>query len=124
MSPFLGISFPFTNGPQSFPKSASGDALIRQSILQILTTVKGERVMRPGFGTSLNRYLFENSGDDLEVLIQEEVKNALGKFESRVAVQNIIVQRSDTEVVITVNYVVLSSRKGSSLTLTQPTVGR
>jgi len=78
-----GFSFPFTlhNGRVH---EAEGDALVAQSIMQILATSKGERLMRPDYGCGINELVFEannsTTGNQFEFL----VRDALGKFEPRI----------------------------------------
>lgn len=57
--------------------------LIKQDIMNALTTRRGERVMRPNFGTDIFDYLFEPI-DDVRDLIHDEVERVLS-FEPRVA---------------------------------------
>src|SRR4030095_8620470 len=50
------------SGPRPSPSGGlelvHGDRAIRQSIMLLLTTVPGERVMRPDYGCPLHRLLF------------------------------------------------------------------
>jgi phage baseplate assembly protein W len=57
---------------------------IAQSIKIILSTRKGERVMRPEFGSELYAFLFENDGYTLRSRIAGTVKDALDLWEPRV----------------------------------------
>ena len=51
---FSGIQIASTGGIALI----SGDASVRQSILMLLTTTPGERVMRPDYGCSLRQLVF------------------------------------------------------------------
>ena len=57
---------------------------IAEAIKIIISTVKGERTMRPNFGSSIEVYLFENNNAVTLQLIQNEVLDAIMKWEPRV----------------------------------------
>ena len=59
---------------------------VRQSILLIMQTVKGERVMRPDFGAGLQPLVFEPAGSAMAAMVQHEVKQALVRNEPRIDV--------------------------------------
>jgi hypothetical protein len=62
----------------------SGDAAIRQSIILLLTTIPGERVMRPDFGCPLHRLLFSPNDATTAGLAIHYVRQALVRFEPRI----------------------------------------
>jgi len=57
---------------------------IAEAIKIIISTVKGERVMRPDFGSSIESYLFEGNDATTMQMIQNEVLQAIIKWEPRV----------------------------------------
>ena len=59
---------------------------IRQSILIILGTNQGERVMRPEFGAGLNAFVFEPVSETTKELIKTRVEEALIDWEPRIDV--------------------------------------
>jgi uncharacterized protein len=117
---FLGINFPFTKGPTSFPAPSYDNDLIQQAMIQIILTEKGERVMRPTFGSGVLKYVFENNDDLLEALIQTEVASALGRWEPRIILQNVQVTQNDTQVIVDIFYVVILTRQQQTLTVALP----
>ena len=68
-----GFFFPFGPGNAAFPAEAEEEDVIRASVIQILTTGYGERVMRPDFGCNAFSYVFENDNELLQVVIEREV---------------------------------------------------
>lgn len=112
---YKGIAFPFQKGDLSFPKAATDDDLVKQSIVQILLTGRGERVMRPDFGTGLMALVFEPNDDILAELVKLEVSTAIGKFEPRVLIQDIVVAREDSHVIITLYFVVTATNQQQSV---------
>ena len=64
---------------------------IRQSILIILGTAPGERVMRPDFGCGIHDLVFEAIDTALLTRIQSSVMSSLVKYEARIEVLAITV---------------------------------
>ena len=64
----------------------SGDAAIRQSIMLLLTTIPGERVMRPDYGCPLHRLVFSPNDATTAGLAIHYVRQALIRFEPRVEI--------------------------------------
>jgi phage baseplate assembly protein W len=69
------------------------DAQVKQSIRLILSTSKGERVMRPDFGAGLERFAFEPDNGLTAILVQQEVKEVLKKYEPRIEVLTVNVDQ-------------------------------
>lgn len=95
MARVVGIYFPFTNAPTGFPKKVLPDDVFVQSIMQILLTRIGERVMLPEFGSRLHELLFENTDHVTEVAIKNEVIRAVTLWEPRVTIEDVKVQFFD-----------------------------
>ena len=57
---------------------------IAEAIRIIIWTAKGERVMRPDFGSGIERYVFEGTDDMTLRLIESEVAEAVRIWEPRV----------------------------------------
>ena len=65
------------------------EADIQQSIWIILSTAKGERVMRPDFGCGIHDLVFEVINTTTLTDIEEKVREALALFESRIEVRQV-----------------------------------
>ena len=85
-----GWKFPVAVAKGSIVASG-GDEKIRESILIILGTSKGERVMRPEFGCGINDLVFEVNNTATTTLVAYHVKEALLKWEPRIEVLNVFV---------------------------------
>lgn len=93
---FAGAGFgsQLGTGTQSGPTvSASGgvqlvhgDATIRQSIMLLLTTMPGERVMRPDYGCPLHRLLFWPNDATTAGLAIHYVRQSIRRFEPRIQI--------------------------------------
>ena len=106
---FTGISFPFRRGSTSVPVRATNNDLIRQSLVQIMGTKKGERVMRPDYGSNAINYIFDNNNDLLAELIRSDLYSSIGRYEPRVIITGIQVIQTDEQVDVTVQYVVTAT---------------
>tara|TARA_R110002051_G_scaffold258646_1_gene317963 strand:- start:1927 stop:2430 length:504 start_codon:yes stop_codon:yes gene_type:complete len=62
-----------------FSKS-TGVALIRNNLRQLLLCNKGERIMLPDYGISLEKYLFEPLDETTFFLIKQDVLKTLNKY--------------------------------------------
>jgi phage baseplate assembly protein W len=81
-------------GAQSGPEPSAtggiqlvqGDAAIRQSIMLLLTTNPGERVMRPDYGCPLHRLMFWPNDATTAGLAIHYVRQAIRRFEPRIQI--------------------------------------
>ncbi len=70
---------------------ADGPEKVRQAIAIVLETEPGERLMRPGFGCGLRRFLMKPNTTATRTLIQKEVGRALADWEPRIRVESVTV---------------------------------
>jgi phage baseplate assembly protein W len=66
--------------------TVEGDAAIRQSLLLLLSTIPGERVMRPDYGCPLHRLVFSPADATTAGLAIHYVRQAIRRFEPRVEI--------------------------------------
>lgn len=114
---FRGIFFPFQKGALSFPRPVEDDELVRQSIIQIVLTARGERVMRSGFGSNIYSFIFENNDDVLAELIRTELMTAIGRYEPRAIVTDIQVTQDENQVTVDIFYVVVATKQEDRATI-------
>ena len=69
--------------------TVEGGADLRQSILMLLATAPGERVMRPDYGCDLRRLTFSPNDDTTAGLAILYVRSALARWEPRVEVMRL-----------------------------------
>lgn len=116
---FLGSGWKF---PVSIKKgkivSSGGEDSIRESIIIILTTAKGERVMRPDFGCEINELVFAQNNTSTAALIQFYIKEALLKWEPRIEVFDVSVTPDEDEMnklVVDIEYIVKTTNTRDNL---------
>jgi phage baseplate assembly protein W len=83
---FLGIGWasPLAVDPSGNISLAAYEEDVRQAILIILGTAKGERVMRPDFGAGLKTLVFEPINTTTMALTKVRVQEALVQWEPRI----------------------------------------
>jgi len=64
---------------------------VKQSVLNILLTNRGEKPFEPAFGSGIRAYLFENFDDVTAALIEEDIIFSLSNYEPRITIDNISV---------------------------------
>jgi phage baseplate assembly protein W len=82
---------------------------IRQSIWIILSTAKGERVMRPDFGCGIHDLVFEVINTTTMAEIEDRIRLDLAAFEPRIdvtAVSTISAAGLDGQLRISIDYVI------------------
>jgi hypothetical protein len=69
---------------------------VRQSILIILETAPGERVMRPDFGCGIHELVFSAIDSTAIQRIRSAVEEALRRFEARIEILDVTVDEEAT----------------------------
>lgn len=70
---------------------------IRESVILILGTSKGERVMRPDYGCGINDFVFTTIDVSALTLFETRVKEALKVWEPRIEVTNVTVSTDEIQ---------------------------
>jgi hypothetical protein len=111
---FLGTGWSF---PPKFTDKGgklnmvSGAQDVEQSIKIILSTLAGERIMRPEFGCDFTAFSFRNLSDSAVFGMQDTVRKALDNYEPRIELNSLGLTQQPEEgtVIIDVDYTVIES---------------
>ncbi len=111
---FLGTGWSF---PPEFSKRGkvsmvSAEEDIRQSLLILLSTSHGERVMQPSFGCGLKHHVYENIDESTITLLKDLITRAILFFEPRVKLEMILSDISESyegKINFTIVYRVIST---------------
>ena len=94
----------FDAGPAGLQVSLNGriatveeDAAVRQSILLLIATRPGERVMLPGYGCDLQQLLFWPNDDTTAGLAMHYVNKAVTQWEPRVEILRVDAERNSSD---------------------------
>lgn len=79
----LGIS------PQGGMEMVQGHDSVRQAIFMLLSTVPGERLMRPHYGCELHRLVFSPNDDTTAGLAIHYVRRAIERWEPRIEIRSL-----------------------------------
>src|SRR5688572_19775796 len=82
---FAGVGISPTGGIDMVDDQAS----VRQSILLLLSTIPGERVMRPDYGCELHRLVFSPNDNTTSGLALHYVRQALDRWEPRAQITHL-----------------------------------
>ncbi|MGZ8715490.1 MAG: GPW/gp25 family protein [Gaiellaceae bacterium] len=103
---------------------------VREAILLLLRTAPDERVMRPGYGAGVDRYVFAGRTPETQFRLQEDVRIALVRHEPRILVEQISAELpadDEARIDVVVDYRVDEHRPRQSLVfpfyLQQPEAG-
>jgi phage baseplate assembly protein W len=97
---------------------AEGEAAVRQAILLLLSTVPGERVMRPEYGCDLRKLIFAPNNETTAGLAIHYVRQALNRWEPRIQVLKVNAARNETDpgrLDVILDYRVRTSKRSQTL---------
>jgi phage baseplate assembly protein W len=97
---------------------ASDDVAIRQAIILLLTTIPGERVMRPDYGCPLHRLMFSPNDATTAGLAIHYVRQALIRYEPRVEIVALDAHadgEDEASLVVSLQYRIKSTNRQATL---------
>lgn len=115
-----GLAFPVHLHSSKTLAWSNGPENIRQSIQLILLTEPGERLMLPEFGAGLKRFLFQPNTLATRRLIEEEITQALRRWEPRIRLERVDVEADHEDshaAITTVRYNLVSNQSRQELQL-------
>jgi len=103
---FLGTGWAF---PTSFDPNDGSVVLakeledIQQSLFLLISTIPGERLMRPEYGCDLHSLVFENFNATVQTDAKDMIRNAILHFEPRIRVNDIEISTDPLESMAYIN---------------------
>ena len=113
-----GIAFPMRVDHTGSIAMVSGPEDIDRSIAMVISTARGERLMRPEFGCAIWDQLFEPINENTLGLMAEAVRDALAQWEPRITVEDVSTEAdpdADATVRIAITYVVRATNDRRNL---------
>ena len=92
-----GFAFPFRLDPFGRIAESRGEQRIRESIVTILGTEQGERLMRPEFGSRLRSLVFAPNNSATANLAIFYIKDALARWEPRIGQVRVMARPPDAD---------------------------
>lgn len=117
---FLGRGWKFPVGvdPKGRIDISEYEQDIREAIWLILSTAKGERVMRPDFGCGIHDFVFASVNTSNIGLMESSVREALTIWEPRIELKDVSVsteRASEGQLLISIDYRVRSTNNEFNL---------
>lgn len=117
---FLGVGWtsPLKLNEAGKVEMARYEDCVRQSILMILGTAKGDRIMRPDFGCGIHDLVFASNNPGTIGQVISEVRQALVQWEARIDVLEVDVypdENQPNELLIQINYQVRTTNNRFNL---------
>ncbi len=97
---------------------SEGEDSIKESIMIILGTAKGARVMRPDFGCDINRLVFALNNTTTATLAESYIREALLKWEPRIEVTDMNIATDEEErnkLLVNIEYIIKTSNTKDNL---------
>ena len=113
-----GISFPLRVDQSGAIATTNAGEGIDSSLRMVLMTAPGERVMRPAFGCRIWELMFEPINANTLGLMAEAVREAVGRWEPRVVLEDVRVEPapgSVGQVFIHIDYLVRTTNDRRNL---------
>jgi uncharacterized protein len=108
----MNVAYPYRFDGRGRTAQAGDNDHIRQMIEQVLFTAPGERVNRPDFGCGLLQMVFAPNSNEAatatQFLVQGALQQALGDV---IDLTNVVVTATDSQLTVTVQYIVRTSQQ-------------
>ena len=87
---FKDLNITFKKHPVTDDVVVSRDAsAIKQAIVNLLLTNKGERLMNPNYGSDIRKYLFEPLDYGTAAQIKGNIQSTIDRFEPRISISDL-----------------------------------
>jgi phage baseplate assembly protein W len=114
---FFGIKFPFlADNTRGFYVAANENVAdkVKSQLMHIVFTPKGQRIMKPEFGTDLIKFIFDQSDGMSWEAVKTEVSESVTRWASNINLRDIqVVKNEDDEsqVFVRLDYSVTEGNK-------------
>lgn len=113
-----GWSFPptFTKGTNTV-NLVKAEEDIKQSLMILLSTTLGERVMRADYGADLHQQIFEPMDAAFKPFVTDIIRTAIILYEPRINLDSVdvFIDQLEGRVELTVNYTIISNNTRSNI---------
>lgn len=86
----------FNNDTKDLDMITNEDS-VKQSVLNILLTSRGERLFNNNFGSDINALLFENTTPQTTTTLINFIRSSIENFEPRAILQDVVVSPSEDQ---------------------------
>lgn len=100
---YTGIAPPYSDFSTFFEEKVDQD-ILKASIVYIVLTQKGERVMLPEFGSDVHKMVFDQNDSTLASSLEREIREAVARWDPRIELVDVEVTQTDENVLCKVKY--------------------
>tara|TARA_Y100000593_G_C4280324_1_gene322454 strand:- start:1005 stop:1445 length:441 start_codon:yes stop_codon:yes gene_type:complete len=93
----IGLKLPLILDNGEFSSTKTTLEAVKQNVLNLCSTERGERLMQPNLGITLKKFLFEPFTEDIVAEIQNTVKDSMNYWLPFVSLDDISVKMSDNK---------------------------
>ncbi len=118
---FLGVGWGFPpafDGRRGEARMVREEEDIQESLMILLSTTPGERIMRPTYGCGLRNLVFESVNESLLTEIRDLIKRAVLFFEPRIILDDILITHEDIyegKLLITLDYRIITTNSRANM---------
>jgi len=91
---------------------------IKESLIILLSTRTGERVMRSDYGCNLDMLIFDSMTVTFLTYVREHIRESIQRYEPRINLQQVIMDTSsyfEGKILITIDYIISSVNKRDNI---------
>ena len=96
-SKFIGLKLPLVLDNGEIASTRTTMEAVKQNVLNLCSTERGERLMQPNLGIAIKKYLFEQFDENLVIQIQNTIADTMEYWMPFVKINDITVNMSDIE---------------------------
>jgi uncharacterized protein len=91
----IDVDYPISKGTMGyFQQTFDTFDSERNKLINLISTLEGERVMQPRFGLGIEKYLFEQITSDLSAKLQSEINSKIAFWLPNILVNNLSIDIS------------------------------
>ena len=103
------LYFPFRSGTLGVPRTANRREVVRQKLEQLLFTMPGERVNRPGYGCGVQQLVFSGTGTEAAAAAEFLISTNISRNLPEVDLEAVRVTSDEATLHIDILYTLLDS---------------
>lgn len=104
MGQYSGIALPWDGTLQGLLEPKGDMEVLKSSVLWILMTRPGERVMLPEFGSDVPGAVFEPNDEATEMALQHAVQDAIQEWDDRIQFRDATITSEDYTIKVRVSF--------------------
>jgi len=117
------LYFPFQIGSRGTPRTAGRAQALRQKLEQLLFTLPGERVNRPGYGCGVQKLVFASTGREAVTAAEYLIGTNITRHLPEIELEAVRVSASDATLYIDILYSVVETGEEAAASFETPLEG-